>query len=113
MTPKQQRSEAPDHLRTETAKWYTEVCKTFDLEAHHRRLLRLACESWDAGQAAREALAEHGTVYVDRFDQPRARPEVGIERDSRIAFSRLLRELALDLSEVETPRAPKITKGVI
>ena len=113
MTPKQQRSEAPDHLRPETARWFTEVCKTFDLESHHRRLLRLACEAWDAGQLAREALAEHGTVYIDRFDQPRARPEVGIERDSRTAFARLLRELGLDLSEIEAPRGPTITKGII
>jgi len=36
-------------------------------------LLILACESWDRGQAARIALAEHGTVYLDRFNQPRTR----------------------------------------
>ena len=91
------RPEPPSHLRPETAAWWRSVQQDFDLEPHHLRLLRLACEAWDAGQQAREALSHHGTTYVDRFGQPRARPEVAIERDSRIAVARLLRELALDV----------------
>jgi len=66
------------------------------LEEHHVRLLTLAAEAWDRAQEARVALAQHGTTYTDRFGQPRARPEVNIERDARIAFARLLRELDLD-----------------
>jgi len=88
----------PPHLRPETASWWRLVCEEFSLEPHHLRILRLACEAWDAGQAARESLACHGQTYVDRFGQPRARPEIAIERDSRIGFARLLRELALDVS---------------
>ena len=61
------------------------------------RLLTLASEAWDRGQQARKLLATHGLVYVDRFGAPRARPEVAIERDSRLAFARLLRELDLDI----------------
>ncbi len=111
MTSKPETTEALDHLRPETARWYAEVCHAFDLESHHKRLLRLACESWDAGQAAREAIVEHGTVFTDRFDQPRARPEVAISRDSRTQFARLVRELGLDLSEPETPKPPTITRA--
>ena len=37
-----------------------------------------------------------GTTFIDRFGQPRARPEIAIERDSTIAFARLTRELDLD-----------------
>ena len=87
----------PPHLRAETAAWWQSITADFDLEPHHHRLLRLACEAWDAGQAAREAIAQHGAVYIDRFNAPRARPEVAIERDSRISFARLVRELALDV----------------
>jgi hypothetical protein len=88
------------------------VVAEFDLEHHHLRILRLACEAWDRGQEAREAVAEHGSVYVDRFGQPRARPEIAIERDARISFARLMRELALDVDGPdEAGRPPQIASG--
>ena len=102
----------PAHLRPETASWWKAVAAEFDLEQHHLRLLRLACETWDRGQEAREAIAEHGSVYVDRFGQPRARPEIAIERDARISFARLMRELALDVEGPdEAGRPPQISSG--
>lgn len=94
---------APQHLTPATRRWWREVVEEFELEPHHIRLLTLAAEAWDRCEQAREALAEHGATYQDRFEQPRARPEVNIERDSRIGFARLMRELALD---VESPRQP-------
>jgi phage terminase small subunit len=99
---------APEHLKPATATWWREVMQDYDLEPHHVRLLTLAGEAWDRGVQAREILAEKGLTYDDRFKQPRARPEVAIERDSRIAFARLVRELALDIDEPETPRVPAI-----
>lgn len=99
----------PPHLRPETASWWRAVVGAFELEHHHLRLLRLACEAWDRGQEARESLAQHGSVFVDRFGQPRARPEIAIERDSRISFARMLRELALDVEgPAEDGRPPRI-----
>lgn len=99
----------PAHLRPDTAAWWASVAVDYALEAHHLRILTLAAEAWDRGQEAREAITRHGPVYVDRFDQPRARPEVAIERDSRIAFARLVRELALDLDPPdEKGRPPRI-----
>ena len=86
----------PPHLRRPTAKWWTSVCSSFELEEHHLRLLQLAAEAWDRAEQAREALAEHGLTFDDRFGAPHARPEVAVERDSRIAFARLVRELDLD-----------------
>jgi hypothetical protein len=77
------------------------------LEPHHRRLLSLAAGAWDRAEEARAALAEHGTTYTDRFGQPRARPEVAIERDSRVGFARLLRELDLDGEAGPDPRLPR------
>jgi P27 family predicted phage terminase small subunit len=100
---------APKHLRLATRRWWKSVVADFELEAHHVRLLTLAAEAWDRGQQAREALAEHGLTFSDRFGQPHARPEVAIERDSRISFARLLRELAL---EVEPPGEPGRPPGL-
>ena len=105
----------PDHFSDQIVLWWHEVMREYDLEPHHIRLLALACEAWDRGQQARTRLASEGLVYYDRFNAPKARPEVAIERDSRIAFARLLRELDLDLdAPTETPRAPalKSNKGL-
>jgi P27 family predicted phage terminase small subunit len=98
----------PKHLRAATRRWWANVVEGWDLDEHHVRLLTAAGEAWDRAQQAREALAEHGVVFVDRFGQPHARPEVAMERDSRIAFARLLRELALDVEEPGDGRPPTI-----
>jgi len=88
--------EPPRHLSRDARAWWRLVVERYELEEQHLRLLQLAGEAWDRAQAARVALAKHGTVYADRFGQPRARPEVAIERDARLAFARLLRELDLE-----------------
>jgi phage terminase small subunit len=103
---------APEHLREATRIWWLTVCESYQLEQHHVRLLTLAGESWDRGEQAREALAEHGLTYEDRFGQPRSRPEVAIERDSRIAFARLLRELALDVEVPTEDVRPPVMRGM-
>jgi phage terminase small subunit len=91
----------PEHLKPPTRKWFAGVVADYALEDHHVRLLTLAAEAWDRAQQAREALAT-GLTFNDRFGAPHARPEVAIERDSRTAFARLIRELDLD---VEAPPA--------
>jgi phage terminase small subunit len=96
----------PKHLSEEAKEWWTQVLSEFRLEDHHVKLLRLAAECWDRAQQARVALAKHGTTFIDRFAQPHPRPEVGIERDSRIAFARLIRELGFDVSNPES-RPPR------
>jgi hypothetical protein len=96
-------------LQPATRKWFASVVGQYELADHHLRLLQLAGEAWDRGEAARLAIAEHGLTFTDRFDCPRARPEVAIERDARLAFARLLRELDLD---VEPPAAPSRPPGL-
>ena len=98
----------PRHLKLATRRWFAEVCTTYELEAHHVRLLTLAGEAWDRCTQAREALGE-GLTFTDRFGAPHARPEVAIERDNRLAFARLIRELDLDIEPPATgPRAPAL-----
>lgn len=103
------KNEAPKHLSDAAQTWWRSVVSDYDLEDHHLKLLTLAAESWDRCVQAREAIAKLGLTYQDRFNQPHARPEVAIERDSKISFSRLLRELALDIEEPHSEsRPPKI-----
>ena len=87
---------APEHLDPETATWWEAVIEGYWLEAHHVRLLTLAAESWDRCEGARKLIDEHGLTYTDRHGAPRTRPEIAVERDSRLSFARLLRELDLD-----------------
>jgi len=104
-------AKAPGHLKAPTRRWWLAVHDKYELEPHHERLLTLAGEAWDRAFTAREAIGRHGITYHDRFGAPRARPEVAIERDARIAFSRLVRELRLDVEPDADPRPPGLNGG--
>ncbi|MCK1279467.1 P27 family phage terminase small subunit [Bradyrhizobium sp. 61] len=99
---------APKHLRTHTRRWFDQVISDYELDGHHVKLLTLACEAWDQAQTAREVLDCDGQTFLDRFAQPKERPEVGILQNARISFARLLRELALD--GVDGPEAPRMAR---
>ena len=107
-TPQKEQISAPSHLKTATQRWFVAVVEEYVLEAHHIRILTLACEAWDRGQAARAIVDKLGLTFTDRHGCPRPRPEINIERDSRIAFARLLRELGLDIAgnpdDIRPPR---------
>ena len=98
----------PQHLKPPARRWWSSVVADYQLEPHHIRLLTLAAEAWDVCTKSREALAEHGLTFTDRFGCPKPRPEVAIERDSRLGFARMLRELALDDVEPPETRPPRI-----
>src|SRR4028119_1234545 len=96
MSTKRQPS-PPAHLTAPTQVWWKSVVTDYQLEPHHLRLLQLAGEAWDRSQQAREVLNDAGLTYQNRFGDPVLRPEAAVERDSRLAFARLIRELDLDV----------------
>ena len=98
----------PSHLKRNTRSWIHGLMREYELEDHHIRLLILAGEAWDRCCQAREQIEREGLTVKDRFDQVRAHPAVAIERDSRIAFARMLRETGLEIETAEPPRAPRI-----
>jgi P27 family predicted phage terminase small subunit len=100
---------APAHLQPATAAWWRSVQRDYVLEPHHQKLLTLAAESWDRCTQAREAIAKDGLTVSTKDGGVKAHPAVGIERDSRLAFARLIRELDLDVdTPVETRRPPAL-----
>jgi phage terminase small subunit len=101
---KNQPAAPPEHLSASCRDWWQSVTDDYSLEPHHLRLLQLAAEAWDRCSQARAVLDEQGLVYENRFGNPMPRPEVAIERDSRLAFARLLRELDLDVEPPSEPR---------
>jgi phage terminase small subunit len=103
--------EAPDYLEATTQEWFLSVMANYQMEPHHVRLLTAACECWDRMQAAREAVRKHGLTMADpKTGATRARPEVNIERDSKIVFMKLLRELNLSEQPPDS-RPPKLKYG--
>jgi phage terminase small subunit len=85
----------PAHLTPETQAWWRAIVADYDLEPHHLKLLEAASDAWDRMIAARELLLAEGLISVSN-NGTKAHPCISIERDSRAAFARLVRELDLD-----------------
>ena len=103
----------PKHLRAATQRWWSDVVSDWTLEQHHVRLLTLLAESWDRSEQAREAIVADGLTTMDRFGQVRIHPAVNVERDAKITFARLLRELDLDIDgPTESSRRPAMLRSI-
>jgi phage terminase small subunit len=84
--------------------WWRSVLDGYDLDQHHLHLLEAACGAWDRMTEARNGIKANGITFTDRNGEPRVRPEVAVERDARLAFARLVRELDLDEAPPPEPR---------
>jgi P27 family predicted phage terminase small subunit len=93
----------PDHLSEAMRAWWQQVVAEFDLDPHHLKLLEAAADAWDRMASARAAVIAEGLTVTTKHGVKK-HPAVDIERDSRIAFSRILRELDLD-EPVPSPAA--------
>ncbi len=96
-------SAAPEHLSDRAQGLWRQIVEEFLLAPHQYELLRRACEAADRADEARELLGSEGLTVTDRYGQVKPHPAAGIERDSRIAEARLIRELALSPEEPEEP----------
>jgi phage terminase small subunit len=95
----------PKHLRAATRNWFDQICREYQLESQHIKILQIAAESWDTYEKARDSIAENGMTFVNKkHGDIKPRPEVAIMQNSRIAFLRALRELNLDVQPPDTPR---------
>jgi hypothetical protein len=95
-------------LKPATVKWVEAVKAEYALEPHHLRLLVLAARAWDRGDEARDKLEVEGVLVSDKWGIPHAHPMIAVERNCRIDFARLLRELALDVEAPAETRPPQI-----
>lgn len=100
---------APAHLAEPTRKWFLAVIRDYQLEEHHVRLLTLAGEAFDRATQARQLIERDGLVVPTGAEGGlKAHPAIAIERDSRLAFARLLRELDLDTDAPSETRPPAL-----
>jgi hypothetical protein len=77
-------------------KWVRGILTDYEIPDHQVRLLLLAAEMIDRGEAAKTILKEKGLTLTDKNGNERPRPEVSIERNCSVTFARLVRELRLE-----------------
>ena len=98
---KEKMPQAPEGLHPTTLTWWNEMVLRFVLEPHHLELLRIAAEALDEYREARAIITRDGQSYSAGRGLRRARPEVGIAHNARLAFIRAIRELNLPSDETE------------
>ena len=95
---KRQKIKFPQHLSVEAKNFYKKVITEYQLEDHHIKILTLACQCLDRIAEAQEVVRKNGSYYTDRWNQCKEHPGMKVERDNKILFARLIRELSLDIS---------------
>lgn len=95
----------PRGLSADARRLWRSTVAAFELEPHHLAILEQACRALDRIGEARDAVARDGMTLEGRFGA-KAHPMLAVERDSRIAMMRGLRELGLDLETPATSRPP-------
>jgi phage terminase small subunit len=101
-------AEPPEHLSETMRQWWRDVLDDYELEPAQLKTLQLACEAFDRSQWARESMeANGGPIFIDRFGSPKTRPEADIARHNASLFTKLTRELCLDIEVPEASRLPR------
>src|SRR5947209_5412537 len=85
----------PAHLAPATQEWWRAIVRDYEFGPHHLRLLEAACGAWDRMEQARETLQREGLTITTKHGR-RTHPCLNIERDNRLVFARMVRELDLD-----------------
>jgi len=99
----------PKHLQAEGRDFWEKVLIDYELEeAHHLKLLENACQCVDRIAQSRRYIRKHGAFFKDRFNQLRESPAGKAERDNKVLFARLIRELQLDIEPPAENRPPKL-----
>jgi phage terminase small subunit len=93
----------PAHLSRAARKWWSDIMAAYEIEDHAVAIVTAAAEAWDRKEAARKVLAVEGMTITCR-DGAKTHPCVGIERDSRLAFLRAVRELCLSAEDPDDSR---------
>jgi len=85
------------------------VLADYTLEPADLVRLEALCDALHRQRQAEAVIDAEGLTAKDRYGQTRVHPAVAVERDARLAVLRAVRELGLDLAEIETSaRLPRL-----
>ena len=99
----------PKTLKKAGRKHWKLILKDYLLEEeHHLKLLELASSCVDQIAEDEKLLQETGPYFVDRFNQPKERPESKRIKDNKVLYCRVMRELNLDIEPPKENRPPAL-----
>lgn len=87
----------PDYLKKSGKRFFKEISNTYELEEHHLEILALASQCLDRLDQARSQIKSEGIFLKDRFEKLYLNPAIRLEKENKILFARLIRELNLDI----------------
>lgn len=77
-------------------------------ESHDFTRLDLLAHTFDQILECQNTIEKEGIFIKDRFMQPRENPALKSQRDLKVVFCRIIRELNLDLQPGKEPRVPSL-----
>jgi len=104
----------PKTLQTKGRAFWRRVLKDFLLEeSHELQLLQEAAGCLDRIAEAQAEIEAKKPYFNDRFGQPRPHPALNVEKDQRVLFVRIVRELGLQVEseEYSRPKRPGYSRG--
>lgn len=99
----------PKHLSKQQKTLWTSIVERYQLQPEHLAQLQLGLEALDRVAQAREAIDKEGLTVMGTRGAVVPHPALAVERDSRTAALRALKQLNLDLYSDEN--APRDQKG--
>lgn len=88
--------------------FWKRVLKEYEMvDAHDLTRLHMACRCLDDITEAEKQIEEDGHFVKDRYGQTKEHPGGKVIRDNRTLFCRIIRELALDITEPGDSRPPR------
>lgn len=103
---KNAKTEPPKGLSKTMKAWWESLNDQYILEDHQLHLLRAACFAWDRMMEAKASLDKYGLFYNDKYGAPHARPETVVEKQSRLDFARIVKQLGFDEPDNPPGRRP-------
>ena len=98
----------PSGLKTPGRKFYKKVLEEYELpETHDLERLFMAAKCLDEIADDEKTVKEEGRFIEDRFNQKREHPASKAIRDNKTLFCRIIRELALDITDPGDSRPPR------
>ena len=96
----------PKTLSSEAKKLWKQIHIDFEIDDRHGLLLlETALECFDRMRLAQSAVAEHGVVVKDRYDQLKTNPATTVERDQKAQMLQCFKQLNLNLEVVPGRKA--------